>query len=76
MLAPDKKKHISAGFQIALAFGVLVSPLAGLILAAVAGATKEFVYDKFMKRGTPEVLDFVATCAGGLVGFLLFFIGR
>ena len=39
----------------------------GLVAAALAGLGKE-VYDAVTGSGTPELLDFVATVVGGLVG--------
>ncbi len=53
----------------------LFSPiLFAFLLAALVGALKELVWDKWWKKGTPEWLDFWATVLGGLIGviFLLF----
>lgn len=43
----------------------------GLFVATVAGALKELVWDKWLKRGTPEWLDFWATVLGGVIGGLV-----
>ena len=69
----DKLYHLIAGFAISLIFG-LISPFIGLVTSIVVGAGKEVVYDKLMKRGCFEVLDFVATCIGGVIGYLIFIL--
>lgn len=70
-MADDKKKHLIAGFIIALAVFVVfqfIAPVwAGLVAFAVAtfaGAAKE-AYDA-TGRGHVEFWDFGATAAGGL----------
>ena len=67
----DKLKHLLAGIGISLVFGVQFSPLIGLITAAIVGALKEIIWDWLLKKGTPELLDFVATVAGGVIGYTL-----
>ena len=68
-LAHDKANHFIMGM---LAYAVLLPwcPLAGLAAAVVAGAAKE-LYDWRSQTGTPEWMDFVATAAGGLFGFII-----
>ena len=66
----DKIYHLIAGFVISLLIG-LINPVMGLITSIIVGAAKEIVYDKLMKRGCFEVLDFVATVIGGVIGFLI-----
>lgn len=68
----DKKLHLAAGFGIAFLLSFL-SPLFGFIAAVTAGAGKE-VYDKLSKKGTPELLDFVFTVLGGLIGLALYWL--
>ena len=60
----DKLKHLLAGLAIAIMAGLLFCPLVGLATAAVVGALKEIIWDWLLKKGTPELLDFVATVAG------------
>jgi len=69
----DKLYHLIAGFVISVFFG-LISPITGLITAVIIGAAKEVIYDKLMKRGCFEVLDFVATVIGGVIGYLIMII--
>jgi len=67
----DKQKHLLAGLALAIIAGLLFCPLIGLATAAVVGALKEIIWDWWWKRGTPEWLDFVATVAGGVIGYKL-----
>lgn len=87
MFAPDKKKHFWAGLAISLVAGpfiykiaisiwpravaILSAPLVGLVIASIVGALKEIIWDWLLKRGTPELLDFVATALGGFVGYVI-----
>ena len=64
-LRADKLKHFSAGLALSLLAGLLFCPIVGLATAAVVGALKEIIWDKVLSRETPEILDFVATVAGG-----------
>ena len=67
----DKQKHLLAGLALAIIAGLLFCPRIGLAAAAVIGALKEIVWDWLLKKGTPELLDFVATVAGGVIGYTL-----
>ena len=67
----DKKLHLLAGLALALSAGLLFCPIVGLVTAAVIGALKEIIWDWLLKKGTPEFLDFVATVAGGVIGYTL-----
>ena len=71
MIAKDKKLHILAGLALSLLAGLLFCPIVGLAIAAVVGALKETIWDWLLKKGTPELLDFVATVAGGVIGYTL-----
>jgi len=53
---------------------LLFCPPVGLATAAVVGALKEIIWDWLLKKGTPEMMDFVATVAGGLTGSGLIFL--
>ena len=67
----DKQKHLLAGLALSLLAGLLFCPLIGLATAAVVGAFKEIVWDWLLKKGAPELLDFLATVAGGVIGYAL-----
>lgn len=67
----DKTKHLLAGLALSILAGLSFCPLIGLATAAVVGALKEIVWDWLLKKGTPELLDFLATCLGGGIGWAL-----
>ena len=68
-IPPDKALHLIGGVLI-YAVAHFVSPMVGLIAVAVAAAGKE-IYDYFHQdKHTPDVMDALATVAGGLLGFL------
>ena len=71
MIAKDKKLHLLAGLTLSILAGLSFCPLIGLATAAVVGALKEIIWDWLLKKGTPELLDFVATVAGGLIGLAI-----
>jgi hypothetical protein len=67
-LPADKANHFVYG-ACAAALGGLHSVLAGLMLCALLAIAKE-VRDRVTRRGTPDLLDALATVAGGLVALL------
>lgn len=74
-IAEDKIKHFLAGFIIATVATLIFGALWGIIATVVIGASKELIYDKLLKKGTPEVADFLFTLAGGLNALLILGIG-
>jgi len=76
ILQKDKLKHAIAGVALSIVAGLFVYPLIGLATAAVVGALKEIIWDWLLKKGTPELLDFVATVAGGVLGAVILHAAR
>ena len=70
MVNIDKIYHLIAGMIITLAIGI-IDPIVGFIASVVAGLVKEVIYDKLMKKGTFEWMDFAFTCIGGGLAFVL-----
>lgn len=66
-MAKDKLYHLIAGFVIALIFG-LFNPIVGLVIAVGVGFTKDVVWDLYLKKGTFELLDILATAVGAVIG--------
>lgn len=66
----DKLYHLIAGFAIALIFG-LFNPIAGLVIAISAGFAKDVVWDLYLKKGTFELLDILATAVGAVIGAIV-----
>ena len=61
----DKKKHFVAGFAITVVVSLFFGYIIGAVAAVIAAAGKG-LYDKVTRKGTPEVLDFVATVLGAV----------
>jgi uncharacterized MnhB-related membrane protein len=76
ILQKDKLKHAIAGVALSIVAGLLFCPLVGLATAAVVGALKEIIWDWLLKKGTPELLDFVTTVAGGVLGAVILHAAR
>ncbi|WP_461366939.1 hypothetical protein [Candidatus Darwinibacter acetoxidans] len=76
ILQKDKLKHAIAGVALSIVAGLLYTPFWGLATAAVVGALKEIIWDWLLKKGTPELLDFVATVAGGVLGAVILHAAR
>ena len=72
----DKAMHFCAGLALSILAGLLYTPFWGLATAAVVGALKEIIWDWLLKKGTPELLDFVATVAGGVLGAVILHAAR
>lgn len=64
----DKLVHFLCGLVISLVVGLFTASYIGLIAAVLAGVAKE-IYD--IKRTKFNILDFVYTAFGGLLGTLI-----
>lgn len=68
MIQIDKLLHFSAGYIIAVYTTSIYSQLwVMLLVPTVIGLAKELIYDKWMKEGTPEWMDWMFTILGGIV---------
>ena len=68
MVGHDKVLHFLAGLSIAALLGVFLPAPLALLGAILAGAAKEL---KDLKTHKPEILDLLATAAGGLIAICL-----
>lgn len=68
VIPADKANHLAYGAALA-SLGGLHSLALGALLCAAFAIGKE-VYDQARKTGSPEVLDAVATLAGGVLVLL------
>lgn len=66
LFAQDKANHIVYGAIIASVCSVVFALHIALIAVLAIALAKE-LYDKLSKRGTPELLDVLATVFGGLL---------
>lgn len=69
----DKWLHVLCGYIIALTIGIWL-PWAGAAAGVVAALGKEYVWDKWLQRGTFEWQDITATLVGVLAGFCVAFL--
>jgi hypothetical protein len=68
-VAQDKINHIKYTAGMALLLSLATNPtLSAGITLFVWGFGKEIVYDKWMGKGTPEWMDFVADIMGTVIG--------
>ena len=67
----DKLVHFLCGLVFSLVVGLFAAPYIGLIAAVLAGVAKE-IYD--IKRTKFNILDFVYTAFGGLLGTLILYL--
>ena len=66
----DKLLHFIAGIILFMIITVFkIDAFTALIGVAVVGIAKELIYDTWIKKGIPDVIDFLATVLGGLVVF-------
>ena len=67
MIQIDKLLHFFAGYVIAVYASVIVSQWWIILLASTGiGLVKELVWDKWMKKGTPEWMDWMFTILGAI----------
>lgn len=66
----DKLLHFIAGVVVYLIANVFTDPFNAVAISVLIGALKE-IYDSFDSKRTPDVFDFIATCLGGISGFLI-----
>ena len=67
----DKLVHFFCGLVNSVVVGLFTASYIGLIAAVLAGVAKE-IYD--IKRTKFNILDFVYTAFGGLLGILILYL--
>ena len=67
----DKLLHFICGTYIYLIASVLLTPMLSVMLVIIAGFAKEFVWDKWLGKGTFEWMDIIYTITGGVVAMIL-----
>lgn len=69
----DKLLHILAGLAIFMVAVPIAGPAWAFVLAGVVGLLKELYDMHHQDSHTPDLLDAVATAAGGAAGFFCTF---
>ena len=74
IVGADKIKHIGGSILLVLflipAFGVEYGAFAAILI----GAGKEIVFDKWLKKGTPSLEDFIADIVGVFMGLMIWLV--
>jgi len=73
-MSKDKILHFVAGIGVTLFFSIVISPVWGVLFGIAFGIGKELIWDEWLKKGTPEVLDFLATALGSLLVFVMLMV--
>ena len=70
----DKITHNLINYAILFTFAVLTKYWIGLIIALTFSLLKEFVWDKWLKKGTFEIADLVSNGLGIIEGSIMYLI--
>lgn len=62
----DKANHIIYGYGIYFLSSFLFSWWISLSIVILISAVKEIIFDKLMKKGNPDLWDFILTIVGAL----------
>lgn len=66
----DGCKHIILSSIIVIILSLFIPKLIAALIALIIGLLKEFVYDKYMKKGTFDVKDIISNIVGIIIGVL------
>jgi hypothetical protein len=69
-LGQDGLLHIVVCSILVGALNIVMPLWLAVVITAVVGVAKEFVYDKWLKKGTFEIKDLVCDLIGILIGCL------
>lgn len=68
----DKLTHNFINYIIVFTIAVLTKYWIGLLVAIILDFLKEFVWDKWLKKGCFEIADLVSNCLGILEGTVMY----
>lgn len=74
LLQIDKITHNLINYCVLFTIAVLTKYWIGLIVAVVLSCLKEFVWDKWLKKGNFEIADLVSNALGILEGSIMYLI--
>ena len=70
----DKITHNLINYAIVFTLSVLTKYWIGLIVAIILSCLKEFVWDKWLKKGNFEIADLVSNGLGILEGTIMYIL--
>jgi len=80
--AKDKFLHFWGGLFTSIIFNAIMDywgynpAVFGTLCSSGGWAAKEYIYDKLMKKGTPEWNDWTSSNTGAIIGTLFYWIFR
>lgn len=69
-LTRDRLLHIVFSTALVVIFNLIFSWVIAAILALMVGLGKEFIWDKWMKKGTFDIHDIISDIIGIILGIL------
>lgn len=75
LTARDKLMHALGGVILFAAFAIVLTPLYAALAVSAVGALKELHDYRNPQKHSVELLDFLMTTAGGLLGLACYLLG-
>lgn len=75
-MALDKWMHLIVGFTIVTTISLFLPAWVGFTLGVLATLAKDFIWDKWLKKGTFELADIYCGVVGSFIGFWLGFLSQ
>jgi len=70
----DKIKHIIVSMFMVLMFAWFVGALMAIAIVAVVGLSKEYIWDRLLRRGKFDYCDLMADFTGILIGVVIYML--
>lgn len=74
LIQTDKLTHNLINYAILFTFAILTKYWIGLLVAITFSLLKEFVWDKWLKKGTFEIADLISNGLGIIEGTIMYLI--
>ena len=74
LLQIDKITHNLINYSVLFTLAVITNYWIGLVVAITLSLLKEFVWDKWLKKGCFEVADLISNALGIIEGSLMYLI--
>lgn len=71
LLDDDKQLHMAFSAILVPCIAYFTGCLPAVILVLLVGISKETLWDAYLGKGTPDIMDFVADCVGVVIGVVV-----
>lgn len=71
-LGTDGMAHLLASLVLCCVLAALLPLWAAVLITIAVGVAKELIYDKWMKKGTPQWKDIICDITGILIGCMVY----